>query len=615
MKITRRYRRLEKIEEVHVYDVSRSEYYLSIPREFEVDDVLFPELMSNIPFDIHILSPYCDGKDFIIVSVGNVTIREGKFTQDDVTGRLLSNVTPVFHDILYDSIFEVYKTHKLKKLRLFYYPDNNLVSITNIKILYDGGKIFILTDFTDTRDYSENSYDMDKYNMMEYFSQTGSYNIIDGKYFWSQGVYNIINRPMDESDEYYNILFDLAIPEDKAVVERIVKIMDEGTSHHKDIIRITTWDGELKYIELDLYSTFDENGELINRQGLVNDITQYSRKNIVKPVDFLLNGFGNSKKLALLIEPLNPTQYEFSQGFYHIIETCPEDYTPSRRIFDNIAEKEVVDNLIKLYDGQIEELDETFTYKIGNSEKICEVYIERFQFGSETHSIGFLTDISEEKKKQEALIVANEHQKILIKEVHHRVKNNLQILNSFLNLEKRAYKDNPEIIIDHMQSRLSSLAILHKKTYDASDFKNINLKDFITDQDNQFKILLGVNNIEFVSEIDESLNLSIEVITPLSLIINELMLNSIKHAFPDESINDKKIIKKISKIDEKTGKLIIMDNGIGIRDEGKFQSNLGCEIVKNLTRQLNGEIRLLNLNEGTGFELTFPLMMTHTISQ
>ena len=124
-----------------------------------------------------------------------------------------------------------------------------------------------------------------------------------------------------------------------------------------------------------------------------------------------------------------------------------------------------------------------------------------------------------------------------------------------------------------------------------------------------------MNNIEFVSEIDESLNLSIEVITPLSLIINELMLNSIKHAFPDESINDKKIIKKISKIDEKTGKLIIMDNGIGIKDEDKFQSNLGCEIVKNLTRQLNGEIRLLNLNEGTGFELTFPLIMTHTISQ
>lgn len=104
------------------------------------------------------------------------------------------------------------------------------------------------------------------------------------------------------------------------------------------------------------------------------------------------------------------------------------------------------------------------------------MYLERFEFGHDTHSIGFITDVTEERQKQQALIEANEHQKVLIKEVHHRVKNNLQILNSFLNLEKRAYKNKPNIIIDHMQSRLSSLAILHEKTYNTTDFKNINLK-------------------------------------------------------------------------------------------------------------------------------------------
>ena len=96
--------------------------------------------------------------------------------------------------------------------------------------------------------------------------------------------------------------------------------MDSGTSHYESIIRIRTNDGTLKYVEINLYSKFDEKGDLISRYGLMKDVTTYSHDKIRRPVDFLLSGFKNSKKLALLIEPLNTKQYEFSQGFYHLIE-------------------------------------------------------------------------------------------------------------------------------------------------------------------------------------------------------------------------------------------------------------------------------------------------------
>ena len=148
--------------------------------------------------------------------------------------------------------------------------------------------------------------------MMECFSQTGSYNKVDGKFFWSQGIYNIINRPREESDKYYNIVFDLVIPQDMHLVDKIHKIIDDGEGQCEETIRIRLADGKLKYIEVSIYSEFDKNGDLISIHGLMNDITHYSSK----PVDFLLNGFKNSKKLALLIEPLNVKQYEFSQGFY-----------------------------------------------------------------------------------------------------------------------------------------------------------------------------------------------------------------------------------------------------------------------------------------------------------
>lgn len=614
MKVIKMYRKLENIEEVHVYGQRGDEFYRPTKREFDVGDMPFPKLFRNIPFDIHILLPYENGNDFIIHSVGNVSIKRGHFSQDDVNGRLLSKASPVFHEVFHDSLFEVYTSHDIKKIRFFYYIDDKLISVTNIKIIDEKDVIFLLTDNMGTAndEFSNIAYEVYKSNMMEYFSQTGNYNKVDGKYFWSQGIYNIINRPMEESDQYYNIVFDLVIDEDKHLVESILTTVDGGSDNCEEIIRIRTADGKLKYIEVSIHSNFDENGDLISIHGLMNDITYYSKNKITKPVDFLLNGFKNSKKLALLIEPLNTKQYEFSEGFYHLIEIPPEEYYHSRDVIYNIVEKDTIDNLIKLADGELNELDETFTYDVGGRQKICELYIERFKFDNETHSIGFLTDVTEDKIKQNELIRANEHQTILIKEVHHRVKNNLQVLNSFLNLEKRVYKDDPNIIIGHMQSRLTSLAILHEKTYNAIDFKNINLKDFILDQDNQFKTLLSLNDIKFISKIDETLNLSVEVITPLSLVINELTMNSIKHAFP-EDMQDKMIVKEINKIDEDSAKLIIKDNGVGIRHEGRNISNLGCEIVKNLTRQLDGKIRLLHLDKGTGYELIFPISIKHTI--
>lgn len=267
--------------------------------------------------------------------------------------------------------------------------------------------------------------------------------------------------------------------------------------------------------------------------------------------------------------------------------------------------------------GEINKIELTLTYHLDGDEpkdKIVELYMERFDFGGSIHSIGFLTDVTEDKVKQHQLIEANEHQLVLIKEVHHRVKNNLQVLNSFLNLEKRAYRDKPNVILDHMQARLTSLALLHEKTYNTKDFKNINLRDYILDQDNQLRNIVGLRDgVELVSIVDEDLNLTIEVITPLLLIVDELTMNAIKHAFPDKSVPDKKISKTIRKIDEDTAELILRDNGVGIENPKEISTNLGCEIIKNLTRQLDGEIKLIEHKNGTAYRLVFPIDMKHTI--
>ena len=621
MRIEKTYRKLEDTEEVSIYDISERELYQYVPQEFEVEKTPFQKTLNEINNDLDIFLPYNDGEDFIIHRLGSSALQRGRIKQSDVEGRLLSKASPVFYKILKEPLKEVYKTNKIKKMRFYYHFHEKLARFSNVKIIYDMNRVILISDHRDNSDTSlnvpEDEHHDEKANLIEYFSQTGSYYKIKDRYSWTQGIYNIINRGREENDEHYNIVFDLIIPEDKPLLEKMLNELDNGRPNYESIVRIRTDDGVMKFIEINLYSKFDENGYLISRYGLIKDVSTDSTRKMTRPVDFLLKGFKNNKKLALLIEPLNVKQYEFSQGFYYLIEESPEEYRHSHHVIQNIVEENVINNIIQLIDGRINELDETFTYNVAgdeNNQKMCEIYIERFEFGSEPHSIGFLTDITEERTKQLALMEANDHQKVLIKEVHHRVKNNLQVLNSFLNLEKRAYKNKPNIIIDHMQSRLSSLAILHEKTYNTTDFKNINLKEYIEDQDGQLRTLIGLRDgIEFESEVDEDLDLSIEVITPLLLVIDELTMNAIKHAFPDKSMPNKKITKKITRIDNETAELVLQDNGVGIENPDNITKNLGCEIIKNLTKQLDGKIELFQHENGTGYRLTFPIYMEHTI--
>ena len=620
MRIEKTYRQLEDTEEVHMYDIMEEELFQYVPQEYDMFYTPFEKTLNYLSNDLDIFVPVDDGNDFIVHRLGLSALGRGKIKQSDVAGRLLSKTSPGFYQVLKEPLKEVYETHETKNMRFYYHFNEKLARFSNVKVVYDMEKLMLISDHRDNTGTSltvdDGKYD-EKANLIEYFSQTGSYYKINDRYSWTQGIYNILNRTREPNDEYYNIIFDLVIPEDRPLIDKLQREMDRGRANYETVIRIRTDDGTLKYIEVNLYSKFDEDGHLLSRYGLFKDVSTDSTRKMTRPVDFLLKGFKNNKKLALLIDPLSIKHYEFSEGFYILIEEDPETYHHSRKIIDNIVEESIHCKIKELVSGERDVLSETITYNVHgdeNNQKTAEIYLEKFEFGETTHSIGFITDVTEERKKQQELMEANEHQTILIKEVHHRVKNNLQVLNSFLNLEKRAYKDKPGIIIDHMQSRLSSLAILHEKTYNTEDFKNINLKEYIVDQDSQLRGLIGLRDgIEFESEVDSVLNLTIEVITPLLLVIDELTMNAIKHAFPDKTVPNKKIIKKITKLDDSTAQLILRDNGVGIEDPGSITKNLGCEIIKNLTKQLDGEIELFQHENGTGYRLTFPINMEHTI--
>ncbi|WP_405294129.1 histidine kinase dimerization/phosphoacceptor domain -containing protein [Methanobrevibacter sp.] len=622
MYIERHYRELENVEEVRVYNVNKLNFFEDAPQVEKPEKVRFSNVMKHVPSDINVFRPIDDGEDYIIERIGWNILERLNIKLENVEGRKFSQASPIYFEIFKDYFKEVLNTSNTKAIRIFYLMSDKVQSLANINILCDEGHIYLISDLkndfeeVDSIETQEKLEEENKANLIEYFSQTGSYYKTRGEFTWTPGIYNIINRPNEPQDRYYNIIFDLVIPEDKPLVEELLQTMSPETDTYENIIRIKTPGGKIKYLDTYLYSKFDESGEEISHYGLFKDIGADSQHHTTRPMDFILNGFNHNSKLSLLIEPLSK-RYEFSEGFYDMIEIPKEKYIHGTDIITNIVEEDVREELYKLLEGKITEVNRIFTYRVHgdeDNEKVCELFIERFDYGNKKHSIGFLTDITISRQKQRELIESNANKNILIKEVHHRVKNNLQVLNSFLNLERRAYKDKPNLILDNMQARLSSLALLHEKTYKTEDFININLKEYLDDQDETLKMLFGAKNINFVSDVDPDIHLSIEVITPLLLVVDELTMNAIKHAFPDPDMPDKTIFKQIKRLDDSICEFILKDNGVGLGDPDKLiNHNLGWEIVNNLTKQINGEIEILDCDEGTAFKIIFPISFEHTI--
>jgi PAS domain S-box-containing protein len=204
-----------------------------------------------------------------------------------------------------------------------------------------------------------------------------------------------------------------------------------------------------------------------------------------------------------------------------------------------------------------------------------------------------------EKKIQESLNEKN----ILLKEVHHRVKNNLQIIASLLNLQSKYITDEKTLqAIKDSQSRVKAMALVHEKLYRSSDISNIDLGDYIK--------FLGTNLFEFQGargkgilfkpEIHD-ISLTIDTAIPVGLMINELISNSLKYAFPDGRNGEISIV--IHRQDH-TLTILFKDDGIGIPEDFDWRNakSLGLRLVISLVEQLSGTIELKK-EKGTTFNI------------
>ncbi len=217
------------------------------------------------------------------------------------------------------------------------------------------------------------------------------------------------------------------------------------------------------------------------------------------------------------------------------------------------------------------------------------------------------TEITSRQQAESQIKASLKEKEVLLKEIHHRVKNNLQIISSLLKLQSR-HTDNSQTLemFKESQSRIRTMTLIHEKLYQSNDLARVNFAEYIVNlaanlfrsyelNSSQIKPLINVENIF----------LEIDVAVPCGLIINELVSNSLKYAFTAGTPGEIRI--EVYADNSRDLALIVSDNGVGLPEGLDWQNlkSLGLQLVNNLVEQLGGTVKL-NRNHGTEFRIIFP---------
>ncbi|MDC7223824.1 MAG: sensor histidine kinase [Spirochaetales bacterium] len=216
-------------------------------------------------------------------------------------------------------------------------------------------------------------------------------------------------------------------------------------------------------------------------------------------------------------------------------------------------------------------------------------------------------EIRRREKREEELKVALEEKEILYKELNHRVKNNLNIIKSLIQMQVyRTSSDDFKQEGNKLINRILSISLVHEQLYKGHIGEKLNLRDYLIKLIKQVLISQADYKINLIAPPwDSPLPIPTDKAIPVGLIINEVVTNSIKYAFEEKGMVPPEVRLTVDSTEE--GIIIkFFDNGSGRREQGETEG-LGTTLIQTLTKQLSGEYAYIPLVRGTGFSLTFPL--------
>lgn len=313
-------------------------------------------------------------------------------------------------------------------------------------------------------------------------------------------------------------------------------------------------------------------------------------------------------ELKRFIDVNTQAEILFGYGRQELLGMGPENLYQSNSDRDEfvagIAEKNA-----RALAGEAMSFERSFTNARGR-DVVCEVRLMRMPSEGRVLLRGSFLDITERKRAEDAVLHSLKEKELLLMEVHHRVKNNMAVISSLLNLQSRyVVAQQDRALFKESISRIRSMALIHDRLYQAKDFKDIDLGSYVRDLTRSlfetYKTEPG--NIELVVDV-EDIRLSIDNAIPCGLIINELLTNALKYAFAGRQGGRLGIV--IKRADAGLISLKVSDDGVGLPEGFDYNAprSMGYLIVTSLVAQIRGSVEVSS-EGGTSVTIEFAPMM------
>ncbi len=432
--------------------------------------------------------------------------------------------------------------------------------------------------------------------------------------FVSENILDILGYSADEFMNNKDLFSNLMLEEDILKYDRKVNEWKSNGSAGvlNNEIRVRNRKNEIVWLEDHMFEVKPENGKSYF-SGIMIDITE-QKKTKQKIHDTETKFAAILKNLPKVVVYQSGDGRDFvSENIAEMIGYLPSDIIGEKYFFGKIMHPDdllVVKNSLKDWHKINEEgiLIMEFRLRKKTGEYI---WIEDHMFKAKAddgqeYLSGVLIDVTERKLYEQRISQSLKEKELLLKEIHHRVKNNLQVVSSLLKLQSGYVSDTQTLdILTDSQNRVKSMALVHQKLYQSKDYSQIDFSEYLKQLSshllNSFRSTSDDVELRISSD---NVFLSIDQAIPCGLIINELISNSLKYAFP---VGRKGIINVgVDSLNNNDYHITVQDNGIGFPKDLNYKDtkSLGLQLVNTLVGQIDGTISMEN-HVGTSFKIMF----------
>ena len=564
---------------------------------------IYEEILEHVTNGIIIYEITDDKKDFMIKYVNHVFEEVTTFQSDDILGIKLIQIIPKLKEsALLKILKDVYETGDSKKMDIYYFDEKKLVfGAENHFSRLSSGRILDIqhkiTDFQKLKGIYDNLIN----------------NTLQGLLICQNHHVVVANKRLSQItgyslDDIYNCEFDLdhLFLNGADNLRQLLSDLSNGTeiSEHQEIC-FKHKNGTLKWLRI--YATsivYNDKSAIqivvidITKQKIAENESKIKEKELMEiqslsktasfKYDILTDKITGAPELYT-ITGFNPQYPLYLDSFYRIVH--PDDL------------KEFKENVQNSFNKDLNFSSRIITPR-GHEKYLKFQTTPRYsEDGTLLKVIGYLRDITELKRYENDLIISLTEKNILIREIQHRVRNNLQLIMSLLNLQSQHENYNCEEIIKNTKGTIRAMALTHEEAYNTPDLKQ-DISQYINKLITYILRLYNINTNRIIVDTDvDDMKLGIDTVIPLGLIINEIITNSVQYAFPEEPSGK---INLSLKRKEDNLILKISDTGIGIPETINITNpkTLGLNLINGLTTQLDGILKLTRTH-GTNYNITF----------